>query len=289
MQRLAEVSARDLSVGRLYEGHTDALAILAEAGRAPHPGSVYGVWAARSPGEPTTATPTSTGWSLSGPKEFCSGVGILERALVTAEAPDGYRLLEVDLTGVGITAVDGSWPAVGMQGSASLTVVFDSAPVGEDATVGGPGFYTGRPGFWFGGAGVAACWYGGARSLVDRLLDGLPATPSDHKLIEVGRAVAQVGAMRDALETAAGDIDADPHDASGRARYRTLEVRETVHRACTHVLAQVAEAGGARPLTHDGAQARRAADLYVYLSQHHGAADAAQLGRLALEEGARWR
>jgi hypothetical protein len=48
------------------------------------------------------------------------------------------------------------------------------------------------------------------------------------------------------------------------------------------VLQLTASLGGARPLCHDPEQAQRAADLYVYLSQYRSA-DAAQLGRLALE------
>jgi hypothetical protein len=44
----------------------------------------------------------------------------------------------------------------------------------------------------------------------------------------------------------------------------------------------VAAAGGARPLCHDRRQGQRAADLFVYLAQHHGSADAQELGRIAV-------
>ncbi len=45
---LADCAARDLSFGRLAEGHADALGILHEAGRSlPAPFNSYGVWAAR--------------------------------------------------------------------------------------------------------------------------------------------------------------------------------------------------------------------------------------------------
>ena len=52
----------------------------------------------------------------------------------------------------------------------------------------------------------------------------------------------------------------------------------------TQVLGRVAAAGGARPLCHDRSQAQRAADLYVYLAQHHGPQDAVEIGRL----GPKW-
>ena len=47
---LAEQASIDLSLGRLCEGHADALAILDEAGKKPVDGAAYGVWASRSKG-----------------------------------------------------------------------------------------------------------------------------------------------------------------------------------------------------------------------------------------------
>lgn len=47
---LARVAGCDLSLAKLYEGHTDALAILAECGAAHHAGEgIWGVWAAEPP------------------------------------------------------------------------------------------------------------------------------------------------------------------------------------------------------------------------------------------------
>ena len=88
--------------------------------------------------------------------------------------------------------------------------------------------------------------------------------------------------MADVLGEAARYIDGDPGDRQGAARFRALTVRQAVHDSSLEVLSLTAAAGGARPLCHDRAQARRAADLYVYLAQHHGGSDAAQIGRLAL-------
>src|ERR1700734_4029039 len=53
---LSHWAGRDLSLGRLAEGHADALAILAEAGRGPaDQDATYGVWAARARTGGTTA------------------------------------------------------------------------------------------------------------------------------------------------------------------------------------------------------------------------------------------
>ena len=99
---------------------------------------------------------------VSGAKPFCSGAGFLDRALVTAEAPDGYRLFDVDLRRLSRTFEWGSWQAVGMAASDSHTFVFDDVAIPLERSIGGPNFYLERPGFWFGASGVAACWFGGA-------------------------------------------------------------------------------------------------------------------------------
>lgn len=281
--RFAACAAQDLSVARLAEGHADALAILAEARNdAPRRGAAYGVWAARTADGGTTVKPVPGGWELVGRKTFCSGAGMVDRALVTADAPDGYRLFDVATDEPAVTRDPDTWQAVGMAGSASDTVTFERAFIPDACAVGGPGFYTERPGFWYGAAGVASCWYGGAIGLVDGVVRGLGPDPGEHALADLGRAVTLVAAMRDVLHNAAGTIDADPADKRGLARGNALAARQMVHDGCLEVLARTSAAGGARPLCHDREQGRRAADLFVYLAQHHGGADAAELGRLVL-------
>jgi hypothetical protein len=280
---LSRWSAQDLSLGRLVEGHADALGILAEAGMEPAAsGAIYGVWAARSSSEGTTARLESDGWHLAGKKPFCSGSDLLERALVTAETTDGYRLFDVDVARQVVSTDPDSWQAVGMADSRSETVRFGGPAIPGDRAVGAAGFYLSRPGFWFGAVGVAACWYGGAAGLVEHLRRTLDPQSSDLVLSEFGHALAHVEVIRRVLKDASEEIDADPKDERGRGRVRAHVVRHAVHHGALRVLEHVAAAGGARPLCHDRAQGQRAADLYVYLAQHHGPADAVDLGRIAL-------
>lgn len=276
---LADVAQVDLSRARLVEGHLDAVAILDEAGAPPLPaGVVAGVWAARDRHTPTVAEREGGRWVISGWKPFCSGAGLLDAALVTAEASDGDRLFRVALDGPGVHIDRTSWPAVGMAASASLSVRFDRAP-GEP--VAAAGFYTGRPGFWWGGIGVAACWWGGALGLVDTVAGLLAAgEPGDAQLAPLGAAAARLKSMRETLRWAAGVVDARTGAADARAA--ALLARRDVHDGCSAVLAAAAAAGGARALCLDGAQSRRGADLYAYLAQHHPGRDDAALGRLVV-------
>jgi alkylation response protein AidB-like acyl-CoA dehydrogenase len=283
-QSLAKWAAQDLSLGRLVEGHTDAMGILAEAGKqAVSPGASYGVWAARSRTGGTTACLEADGWHLAGHKAFCSGSGLIDRALVTADTPDGYRLFDIEVAQQVTSSRLDSWQAVGMADSMSETLEFGGPAVPADRVVGAPGFYLDRPGFWFGAVAVAACWYGGAAGLVESVLETVDPASPDLVVAQVGEAVAHVEAMRYVLENAAGEIDADPRDEHGSARVRALVVRHAVHEGARRVLDHVAAATGARPFCHDRVQAQRAADLFVYLAQHHGPQDAALLGRAALE------
>ena len=73
-ERLSDIGALDLSLARLAEGHVDAVAILAEAGRTAEPATPYGVWAADPPAARLHAGPEPGGrWSLHGRKRYCSG------------------------------------------------------------------------------------------------------------------------------------------------------------------------------------------------------------------------
>jgi hypothetical protein len=280
---LAEVSARDLSLGRLFEGHTDALAILDEAGQTPPPAAVMGVWAARRSDADVVAIRRGSGWYLQGRKPWASGAGTLTDALVTAATSDGTCLFKVPLTEGGVAVVPGTWPAIGMAGSDSFDVDLD-VNVGGESLVRSPGWYVDRPGFWFGSVGVAACWLGGALGLVRALRSDLTGrSPDPHQVAHLGAAAARCASMARDIAWAAGRIDANPSDPGGDMRRVALEVRHLIEEGCQRVVRHVGKAGGPAPLCHDAAQARRMADLPVYVRQHHGERDDEELGRLLMD------
>jgi hypothetical protein len=281
-RRLAEIGRRDLVEVRLAEGHHDAVAIRAELGDTDQgDDGRWGVWAAVP--DSVRAEQRAGEWFLTGDRPWCSGAGWCTDALVTAAAGDGIRLFAVRNQAPYARPLDGTWPAIGMAGSDSRTVRFTDAPA---RPVGGPGAYVDRPGFWHGGIGVAACWYGGAAGVADTLRDAARAKEvGPHALAHLGAVDVALGGSRTVLEDAAARIDADPRRDAFRL---ALRVRATVEAAATEVIDRVGRALGAGPLSRDAGHARRVADLTVYLRQSHAERDLEQLGRLAAEEENAW-
>lgn len=282
---LVDLAADDLCVARLAEAHLDALAILAELGGPSAPaGSRWGVWAAHPPQPALVADQTGDGWLLQGTKPWCSGARACTHALVSADAPDGYRLFAVELAAA--RPIAGTWHAVGMAGSDSLDVDLSGVAA---SPVGGPGDYLDRPGFWHGAMAVAACWYGGAVGVGRALLEANARRPlSPHALAHLGAVDSALSAVSTGLAGAATCVDDDPQDLGGGARLTAGRLRAQTERTATEVLDRVGRALGAAPLCRDPRHAALAADLPVYLRQSHAETDLAGLGALALERDPAW-
>ncbi len=286
---LCEHGRRDLSSARLVEGHADAVAILHEAGDKPEPNALYGVWASRAYGRGAVLRGTGTNTVLTGTVPFCSGAGVLDRAVIAAR-PEGARdaaddvLVEIPLPDPRVRALPDTWNAGGMAASRTRDVELTDIPVGENERIGAPGFYTARPGFHLGGAGVAAVWLGGAVGVYDRVLDHLVRRePDEHQLAHLAAMHLGLVASDNTLAGAAADVDAprtDPDPADIAAICRS-----TVERTACEVLALAPRVTGPGPLSRDATFARCLSDLEVYVRQHHGERDLAELGRQLVRDG----
>lgn len=269
---LLEFGREDLSLARLAEAHTDAVAIVREAGRTPAPGTLYGVWAAEGPGSILNLQrQVDASWVLNGAKRYCSGAPLLNCALVTARYLDKSTLVEVSLESPGLTIETKAWATPAFADTATATVYFNEVHLPPDSVVGHDDWYLTRPGFWHGALGPAACWAGGAIGLVDAARDLNRRDP--HSQAQLGALEANAWALRAVLNQAGDEIDADAADRYNLARRRALKARHIVERLCTDTLDRFGRATGPQLLAFDAATARRYAELTLYIRQCHGERD----------------
>ena len=234
---------------QVLEAHYDALAIIAEL-NAPMvaEGQLLAVWAAEGP---ANTLRIDAGGGLYGDKPWCSGSAWVDAALVTVRNTHGVWLCDVAAEHW-CTLSGEPWPAAGMAGIPSTTVRFDGAPM----TILGPRDpYLQRPGFWHGGAGIAAVWFGAAVALAERMR---PACSDGNRARLLGAADLALGPAAALLREVAARID----DAIGTSGRRAAALRGRA--------GGDARPGPCRPGARSGADvpgrrhARRWADLTVF-------------------------
>jgi alkylation response protein AidB-like acyl-CoA dehydrogenase len=269
---LVEIGRTDLSLARIAEAHIDAVAILAEAGHVPRLGALYGVWASEAPRAKVIARRApGGGWLLEGLKQYCSGATFLSAALVTAYCDDAVWLFDIALGESGVRAEASNWETPAFADTATGPVSFNGVVVSNDCVVGQANWYLERPGFWHGAVGPAACWAGGALSLVDAAtrLQRRDA----HSRAHIGAMQAAAWGLLALLDKAGQEIDADPLDERGEARVRALKVRHLIERHCTDVLDRFGRATGPQLLAYDRQIARQHMALTLYIRQCHAERD----------------
>ena len=276
---LATLGSVDLTTARVVEPHWDAVAIREQAGVPAVVDATWGVFAASPPGTSLAATPTGDGsWRLSGRKPWCSLADRLSHALVTAPVEGRTSgLFEVDLRDGGVSTDAGTWAPRGLRDVTTSTVTFADVPA---RAVGAPGWYLERPGFAWGGIGVAAVWFGGATAVAAALWEAARSRhPDQVAQVHLGACDVTLHAALLALQHAARTIDAGGADGED-GRVLAARVRAQVARCAEEVLATVGHALGPGPLALDPLHAARVADLTLYVRQHHAERDLAALGRL---------
>ena len=281
-EALATLAATDLGVARVVEPHLDALAILTQAGLGTSAESTatWGVFAAEGGDRPLAATAAGGAWTLTGVKPWCSLAGRIDRALITAHLSGGGRgLFDVDLRQPGISVTAASWHARGLAEIPSGPVTFENV---EATAVGGTDWYLSRPGFAWGGMGVAACWFGGLVAVARAVFAGMGDSPAPIPAMLLGQLDGAVQSARRALAEAAFAVDSGTTDAPAVLAKR---VRSAVADASERAIIIAGHALGPAPLALDERHAKNVADLQLYVRQHHAEKDDASLGGALVAAG----
>lgn len=272
---LRAVGYASLPLGRLYEGHVNALALVARYGSAEQltrlgtdakAGHLFGVWNT----EPAQGLRLSVdGWSLEGSKTFASGAGFVTRPLVTARTPAGdVRMLLPRLT-PGAHADLSAWRAQGMRASATGTMDLSGVPVSDDDVIGQAGDYLRQPFFSVGAWRFAAVQQGGIERIFDELRRHLAATgrgTDPHQLSRLGTAAIAVETARLWVEGAASKAVAAERNAQSAIAYVNL-ARLAVERAGLDVLELAQRSIGLAGFLRTHPIERQVRDLATYLRQ----------------------
>ncbi|MGH2936845.1 MAG: hypothetical protein ACRDPE_01840 [Solirubrobacterales bacterium] len=280
---LCRVAAADASVGRILDGHLNAVERLEvgagaavrdrELGAVAAGERLLGVWGADpGPGEGPAARLRESGAGpvLRGVKTFCSGAGGIDAALVMVGADDG-NAPSLALVECGAEVeVDRSWyRAAGLRASESHRVIFHDAAVG--AILGGPGELARDPWFSRDAMRTAASWAGMVDAAAAAALDELAADRTEEPLarLAAGRIVAAQGTVEAWVEKAAAVADAsiDP-DTALEPRPTGIAMRVEIDRAAKQILEIGAAACGSHPFATGARLDRARRDLETFLLQH---------------------
>jgi hypothetical protein len=280
---LRHVAGADASVGRILDGHQNAIERLEVAAdptlrdrelAAVAAGKrLLGVWGAdpgRGEGAPARLHESADGLVLRGIKTFCSGAGGVDAALIMVGDDGGIApslvLVECD----DAVEVDRSWyRAAGLRASESHRVHFHDAPV--VAVLGEPGELARDPWFSRDAMRTAASWAGMVDAAVAAALDELAERRADdpHAQLAAGRIEAAQGTVEAWLARAAAVADAaiEP-DSTVAPRPTGIAMRAEIDRAAKAILEIAAAACGSHPFVTAGRLDRARRDLETFLLQH---------------------
>ncbi|MBW4521918.1 MAG: acyl-CoA/acyl-ACP dehydrogenase [Scytolyngbya sp. HA4215-MV1] len=175
---LKQIGWGNLAVGRIYEGHVNALQLIQTLGtpaqieryardaRDRH--KIFGVWNAEA-SDGVKLIPLDNGcYRLEGAKTFASGCGEVDRPFVNGALPDGqWQMCIVPMDEVSTRVDMDWWQPAGMRATASYKVDFTGVEVDASTLIGQPGDYYRQPWLTAGVIRFAAVQLGGAEALFD--------------------------------------------------------------------------------------------------------------------------
>ena len=297
LRLLTHIGRGSLPVGRLYEGHVNALLLMQMfgtpeqqrgwAGDVREHGRLFSVWNTEAE-DGLRVIPLDSGhFRLEGAKTFASGAGHVARPLVTGALPDGgWQMCIVPTERVRPAVSDPSfWQPLGMRATASVRLDFTGIEVEREDLLGAPGDYYRQPVFSGGGVRFCAVQIGGAQAILEATracLRGMGRTDDPYQRARVGQMATLAEAGRLWLRGAGECCDRPGGDAAQVVEYAHM-TRAAVEEICLEVMRLAERSVGARGLLRPFPFERLHRDLTLYLRQAGADAALAHVGRHVLE------
>lgn len=267
------IGRADLSLGRIFEGHVNALKLFAWFGStdqkaqlasALRDGAFYGVWATEPP-PGVILSRNGEDWLLTGAKAFATGAGGLTAAIITARGPDDATQLVTVPANVAARADLSGWRVRGMRATGSGSYDLTGMRPSQEQLLGAPGDYTREPRFTAGAWRFLAVQLGGIEGLLAETRSAMSEVARNDPLqrVKFGEAVAAARTaylwVREAAQRAA--------DESVDAPNFVRMTRGIVERAALDVMELSARIVGTRS-AFDGQRIDKIIrDLSLYLRQ----------------------
>ena len=187
LELLKDIGKANLSVGRIYEGHINALHFIHLFGteeqkflwynRVRDSDALFSVWNTEA-GNGVVFKEENGCLKLGGQKTFSSGASIVSYSLITGnintEDRNGWQMIIVDMARIGGDKIDKStWKTLGMKASGSYVVDFSDYDVKRHELLGMPGDYLTQPYFNGGAIRFAAVQLGGAEAIAEATIQYL--------------------------------------------------------------------------------------------------------------------
>jgi alkylation response protein AidB-like acyl-CoA dehydrogenase len=290
---LWHIGRGNLAVGRLYEGHVNALQLVHWFGSEAQQkrwfsdaleGRIFAVWNTQA-GDGIRFRGEGSQVEMQGAKTFCSGAGEVLRPIVTGELEGaGWQMAIVPMNKVE-TCIDTSWwQPLGMRASASFKTDFSGAKIGTEDLLGKPGDYYQQPLFSGGAIRFCAVQLGGAAALFDetrRFLRECGRSEDVFQRARLGQMAAKIESGTQWLERAGQLWDSSP-SAEKMVAFAAM-MRVATEEICVAILEMCEKSVGARGLMRSLPFERIGRDLTIYLKQPHLDEIPVRVGKYVLE------
>jgi len=295
LRLLAHLGRGNLAVGRVYEGHVNALGLIHTFGtpaqmdrfaQDAHAGHLFAVWNAGAADDVRLMPQADGGMRMEGAKTFCSGGSYVMRPFAPGALPDGsWQIVIVPMEQVETRHDPAWWQVSGMRSTRSYKIDFTGVTLATEYVIGGPGDYLRQP--WLSGGAIrfAAVQLGGAQALFEatrRYLQGMGRTSDPY---QVQRAADMTIALEGARLwlTRAAAINDDPTRTPEEIVAYANMTRTVIERTCMDVMQAAERTIGVRGMMAPLPMERIIRDLTVYLRQPAPDAALASAGRYALD------
>jgi alkylation response protein AidB-like acyl-CoA dehydrogenase len=285
---LAAVGRGNLSVGRIYEGHVNALLLIQWYGATSQRehfeicasgGDLFGVWNTDVREDPAHIE----NGILRGAKSFASGADGLTHAVITVFSPAGRQMLIVPVKGL---SVDRSWwKPLGMRASGSHIVNFNEI-VRDDVLLGQPDDYLREPRFSAGIIRCVAVHVGGVHAVFDATIAHLKVTRrandphQRHRLAQMATEIATGYAW---LDYAAANFACMERHSPASLIACMNAGRGAIERAALNVLELAERAVGMAGMMSPHPLERLIRDLRTYLRQPNPDGALAAIGSAVID------